>query len=768
MFLDFVAERGTASAASNGTTVAATMNAAIPVGAVAIAVVAAEYLGALNAETAFVDTVTDPSGNTWTKVAEYSTQLNGSREGATIAQFFCVVETEIANGAAVTATWGATATARQISVSEWDKLDAENGVEVEGYTAAGSDGTATTTGSVTHTPASAEDLTWLGGGAIPESQGGTWIVDADFTTVTTKFTANGGNNTNNISSWSQYRQTANASETWDFTHSSSRMYALLLVGYRIVEPPPPPAEEGTREYQADFETENHAVVDASTERRVDGILPDPRLAYCMGPVDVDDVSSGLEVRRWRARADDDGNIWLARSNAGNSAWEAEELFAVYTPSGAPILELGVAFTEEGRVVLCAERADGTLGASRVHLYWYHPSWGFYLWETVGNGNSPRVISDYFPVGDLADFVCPPEIDVQLFYMKDGAGLKRREESDLFDTDFDTVLGWNAETRLLCAYKTEGRRISLAYTERNATLGQLTLRRTDSVPYNDSLIRRPLFVNWSDPGADLYQVWDELARTSPYEEDDLLALRIQVQDDCDAIELEFASTYPEGIEPTFGLDQQEYVAALSAGDTHDFSVYVDHGDGALSHVAARARVRRTIDSVTCYSPWRYIVCPLAWPLATGTDVLVNCDRDMMIDVPSRDVWIRDGRVDVSRETNVSARTDPTPYVCTTGTAYDETDTLPGAGPYAFYVFAGGVLNTTPSYPFPTHLINYQWARRPVEGILFVDEAGILHKGTVVGAQMETGASGNGGPALGYPTTRYPKQFPDDDGTFPLGY
>lgn len=756
-FLSHVGNRGLTKSGSNATTVVAAVSTTIPVGQFLVVRVGNRHeshpADTETGETSKHVSVTDSKGNTYTKIAERSYPSAAFERGIAISLWLAQVTTELLNTDTVTATYDGSRDGRFIALEEYGAEESGSTVTVVGYaTAANRGGTITVTLNAT-----ADEYTWIGAGYHSNRTPGALTVDSTFTNDRAPNILDNGSDDSGVL-WGQYRHLFADTETWNHTLSdSSGRWALVLAALKVTPPEPAPAPEGTREYREDFETVSHHTVETSTGRRVDAISRDYRQAVCMGPVAINDASEGIEARRWHVRTDGT-NVYVRRSNAANTAWEDDTLLFSVT-GGEPINEIDVAFNIDGRIVVAMERPNGTDGAPRVNLYRYNT--GTFTYQVIGvaDGLSPRLTDDYFVFPYTAPDICPPEVYVQLFYMKPGAGMKRRSESNDWSTDNDTVVTALSTRRVEEVVKTVDHRISVLVSRRTIGTGRYTLERVDSLPYKDSAIRRPTFLNWTDPAFDAMQrgnSWrsepSEGTTTAEYQ------LRVQTADACDAIEVAACEVYPEGEAPLFNVQEQEHTGTLAAGAFHDFTFEVTHGSGTSSVVGFRARIRRTVGEVTCYSPWRYTIFPADWMEETAEDVEVNCGYDLMVDLDRRMLWLDDGLVEGIRNTsNNSGGPCDDPLLT-------NADTQPG-GDYYGYWFVGGELNTGPSFPFPTHFVRFHVRRRPYWFSNFVDDDGVRHLGVVVGEVMESLSASAPTKAFDWESDRFPRQFPDDTGLFP---
>lgn len=762
--LQFVASRGVLGNGSPSSTATrtVTVNADIAPGAVVIVRCASENPSAETGETDR-HSLADSLGHDWEKVGEGSQPfITGPSNGLTVSLWWCRTANGIPSGTTITVTFEDACGGGAISVAEFDPEDVEN----EPVLVKSEVVTATTVGSppqpwsVTVNLDEPLDITWIG--AAGHSQGVTTVgLDASFTTDRDKHVVNGGNHGNNTSHWGQYRHLLADTETWNGTLNSNRPYVAILAAFRVDEPPPPPSPPGVREYRSDFDTPGHQTIDATIDPRLDAILPDPRVAFTPGPIAVADLSQGQYSHVWRFRADDTA-IYYRRVNDDGTDWGPEVVLWSY--SGEPIVELWACFDIDGRPVVVCERHTGEGGAPHIFVLWWDVGEpvSAYVMADRGEGWSPRCVSDYFPIVFANDQICPPEAHVQVFHVKDGVGVVRRESSDDFVTTYPSVMATSKDVKLQLAFRTTDRRISVLFGLRNRKTGRWQHQRLDSVPYSDSLIRRPNFVNWTDPGGDVMRAlgvaaWSDAVTTGEY------ILRVQTQDECDAIEVAASADYPFGSEPPFDQQAQEVGGGFIAGGFHDFSFEITHGGGNCSLVAFRARVRRTVGEITCYSPWRYtIIPPSAFTPPGGLDEDINCDRDLLLNINDRlSYFVGGGIMEARRETDQSARLDPRPFMCTEGEPIFE-------APLGWW-FVGGSQNHEPSFPFPTHIRRYSWRVRGLARFQFYD-GDVTLAGIVVGDVM---SSGGGSPPTEpnyvWPATRFPLQFPDDTGVVPpVGY
>jgi hypothetical protein len=756
-FLTAPTNLGTTKTASYATTIARNVSAEIPVGRAVFVEVGTRNdnhpsdtgTGETNKHVTLVDTV----GNVYTKIAERSYPSAAFEPGLAVSLWYTVTTVAIPNASAITCTFDMTRRGRMINVQSYGFEEEGSTIAVAGYaTAAGRGGTIAVTLNVT-----ADEITWMGAGFTTTRTIGDVTVDSTFTNaLAPNILDNGFDDSGTL--WSQYRFLFTDTETWNATiPGGSTRWTLLLAAITVVPPPAGPPVEGTREYQADFETDGHEVVETSTVRRPDAVSRDYLQAVCMGPVAIGDPSEGIQARRWHVRADG-LNVYVKRSNAAGTAWEDDTL--LFTCPGSEVIqEVSVAFAITGRIVVAMQRPNGVGGEQRVSVYRWHSGSSSYAIKDIAGGTSPRVIDDYFQFTYTAPDICPPEVYVQLMYMKPTFGLARRSEIDDWTTDNATNVSAHSGRKLETLYKTVDKRICGVLSRRISATGRYDLEEIHSRPYLDSAIRRPTFIDWTDPAFDLMRRGNSLRHnpasgttTADYQ------LRIQVADACDAIEVAATGDFPFGSEPPFEDQEQEFAGTINAGDFPDFVFSATHGGGASSLVAVRARIRRTVGMVTCYSPWRYTVFPADWGLSTAEDDEVNCGYDLMVDLDGRMGWMDHGLIEGIRNTTANSGgpcDDP---------LKTNADTAPG-GEYAGWWFVGGQMNTGPSFPFPTHFVRFSVRRRPWALLDFIDEDGIRHAGVVVGEAMESTAGSAPDKDFDWSGNRFPRQFPDDTGLYP---
>lgn len=759
MELTSAGSMGTAGIAASASSVAATLSVGAAIGEFVCVRVGSNNQSASAGNTNLHQSLTDTKGNVWTKGYEWSREQPGGGDiGRTVSLWYCIVTVAMVPTDVVTCTFDGAKLGRQMAVNRYTTEEAIASVDLVATGGAGGQHTSTaTTLSVTTDPGTIEEWEWFGAGhhnstaafGLGLTLDANWVTDRSVIAVTNGFEDSG-------SLWGQKRTLAIDELTWSTAKSTgSGRWALVLVALRVNPVAPDPSPPGTREFQADFDTDGHVLSSTSITRRRDAISHDYLMNECLGPVAIGDDSEGIEAYVWQVRADG-ANVYLRRGNLANTAYGSWTLWGV-VPGSVPVAEIDIAFTMDAAIVLAAEVPTGTGGAPQVTIY------RMTEWVTVGPGMSPRLINDLFPFV-VAPHICPPQVDVQLFYNKAGAGIKRRQQSDNFGVDYDSPLTWSTNRRVEELFKTDDRRVGAIVSRRVPLTGRIVKEELYSTPYTDALLRRPSFLPWSSPSLDLYQSGEQAWYTPGFEETNTWNLRVGTTDACDAIEVGASILIPFGTEPPFD-EQEQSSGAKGPGGFHDFTFTITHGDEHMSLTAFRARIRRTIGEVTCYSPWRYMVIPAANLRGSPEDESVNCDRDIILDLPYRMDWPAFGLVEGIRNTDVSAREDEWPTECETGPAYDVSDTTTG-GAFQFWWFVGGERNTTPSFPFPTHFVPYSIRRRPYSKINFIDEDGVYHFGNVIGTALNGGGGATPDKLFDWEAGKFPAQFPDDNGLFPV--
>lgn len=228
-----------------------------------------------------------------------------------------------------------------------------------------------------------------------------------------------------------------------------------------------------RQTRSDFATPTHQVGGAlSLDRRPDALAWDQLTAYAPGPAAVGDPAAGLANRVWRARAAG-GEIHLARANDDNTAWEAwQPLFAFGGPGAH---EIDLAFEQNARPVVCAERPTGSGGAPEVWLYRFDPRAGGFTFTAICAGRTPRVVLD--------DPRATEESDILLFYVSDANDrIEMRQQRELYETVHPTPVAGAAGLHCEDAALATDSRLHLYYSRRDAATGRYSLAVLESVPY----------------------------------------------------------------------------------------------------------------------------------------------------------------------------------------------------------------------------------------------------------------------------------------------
>jgi hypothetical protein len=219
--------------------------------------------------------------------------------------------------------------------------------------------------------------------------------------------------------------------------------------------------------------------EASVDRRPDALSSDYLSAHSTGPVALGDVSGGTVGHTWRARFDpDSSDVLLSRATDAGDAWGAEGVLLHVT--GAPLLELDVAFDQNARPVLCCERATGAGGASQVWLYRFDSLLGDYSFTELDDGRTPRIVLD-----DPFDTTAS---DLLVFYMSDAADrLVFRQQRDRYATRIETPVSGVASYYVERAMRTTDNRVRVLGSVHDATRGTWAFAKLDTslYPYHAS-------------------------------------------------------------------------------------------------------------------------------------------------------------------------------------------------------------------------------------------------------------------------------------------
>jgi F5/8 type C domain-containing protein len=416
-----------------------------------------------------------------------------------------------------------------------------------------------------------------------------------------------------------------------------KIWEIYLYEYEP-PPPPPPVAPGTRQYQEDFETVSHGVNGTSTTRRPDAVSLDYQIAYSYGPVALEDISQGVEAFAWYVRVE--GQVlYICRENDARDDWGPEEVLHDFAYSGPSLMdEIDFCFDLAGKPVVVAERTSGNSDTTpEVWIYRYDPPFGDYLLGAFGPGRTPRCVLDLFPESPDPD-VCPPDVNVQVLYFEPDEFLTRLQQDDLFAVKYVTEVATLPTRYLEELFPTDGRRLGAYWVEHNELAGTYAENIHWSLPYPDGALHEPVF-----EGVTFDLVWlrgEPWRNPSGSTTTDVYFWRVKTRDPCDAIEIQCANTFPSGFQPHTGGIWTEQVTdsiaegypSLDAEDFVDFNITVDHGFGTMTPIAFRARTRKTVASVTCYSPWRYYFAAQEAITGQFTDPLHqlhNCDRDATV-------------------------------------------------------------------------------------------------------------------------------------------
>lgn len=688
-------------------------------------------------------TVTDDRGNVWTKIYEYG-RGEFIAEGAGDGQVVSLWRSQLTVGLSI----GDTVSLKVEFNARFNVAATLNAFSIGGVgfaiTVLDAGGASAQTGPPTKnlTLGATADVVWLGAACHDGANDLTVTLDADFTTDRTKYSPAA----NTTVLWGQWRSTTSDTESWDNTLSSDRPWVMVLAALSTGVFMPPvegTATPGPREYQAEFESPLFGVSGTSTTRRPDAVSLDYLTAHTTGPTDVEDVTDGLLVRRWRTQVipwpDDPVNfqqVLLSRTAAGNATWEAAaSLFFIPLPF---TVETDLCFDEAGRTAFVCERPTGAGGAPEVWLRWYDDLNGSppgsdpaYVFSNLGAGRTPRMLLDLFPyVGTH----CPPFADIQVVYLKTGGGIKRREQRDRFVTEYSSPVTDDTDLYLEEFFPILAtRQLRVAYYRRNRPRGRYgPPLRLDSLPYNNHLLARPNF----SPGltndiawyrGELFRNPDDATPTDDF------TMRVTVTEAVSGIQLQCADEIPDGEQPVeaggiWTEQNQDSIGDLpdgiASGGGYAFTVSVEHGLGVMSPKAFRARTYQVISGVTCYSPWRYWNAAIEGlpDLFDVVETLVNCERDSVVCFDNPGLYIYQYDVLVN-DPNLGGCADP---------PTTDASSCAGSG-----FFAGGW------QPFPP-LWRRDWGVqvRSTQAYNFSDPDG-TYTGTLLGRAFKSWAAGVGG-------------------------
>lgn len=207
----------------------------------------------------------------------------------------------------------------------------------------------------------------------------------------------------------------------------------------------------------------------STTRRPGALTFDYLTAYSLGPESIGAADTGILGWAWYVRAES-GTVFFARSNDSYDGWDDEVV--LFNFSGADIAELDVAFEENGRIVVVAERPTGPSGTAEVWIYWFNPTAGAFVFEKLDTGRTPRVVLDNPNDTTIAD--------VQVAYMQDGAGLLTRRQSEDYTPSHTSVFTDSTDWYLEEFARNRGNRLVAILSKRSGD--EYYLDRIESTLY----------------------------------------------------------------------------------------------------------------------------------------------------------------------------------------------------------------------------------------------------------------------------------------------
>jgi len=611
----------------------------IPAHQLGIIVVASGFTGPGNGPSTAHD-LQDSLGTVYTRVAEISrVPESGFRPGVTLSIWMVRPAVTIPLGTVLTCDLGGSVACGIIMAETWNTVSPLNAVSLVGVNADdGNTGGASFPAINLVPPGGSGDFVWMGVGAFDGDDNITMPLPPGWVRTRSQV-GNLGNNFTGLTAFEQYRLVEALEQRWQVDDADDRSWCMILAAFELVAPPTGPQPAGTRQFEADFDTATDGTLGTTTAKRPDAVALDYLTAFAMGPSVLG--GSVPDMRPWRARHLDPGTVQLAVGNLANTDWGAwVDLFSY---SGAPIEELDLAFHRDGTVVVVAQRATGTAGAPEVWIYRWDEGASAYTFTMLDAGRTPRCCLDVFP---HLSAHCAPTPDVQVIYLHGGGGpevtgLVRRESSDAYATRHGSPLPYVENIWLEDLFPTQGRRMSTIYSRRDIRHGTMELRRVDSLPYDDSLLKRPHFQPFQPSDLTFFRGEFYTNPPSSTAGPDPVNLRVKTVDDVDTIELQCSDTVPGGFQPDSGapwtVQVQEAPAPMLAGASHDFVVNVTHGNGDMTPKAFRARTRKVVGATTCWSPWRYWIPIPYGDVPSVTPTLVNCGHDALVPIPPVDVW-----------------------------------------------------------------------------------------------------------------------------------
>jgi hypothetical protein len=296
----------------------------------------------------------------------------------------------------------------------------------------------------------------------------------------------------------------------------------------------------SRQFQLDFYTLSHSVEGASILRRPDAISLDYLTAHTLGPIAVADPSRGLVARVWKAWTPDGFAVWLAGANGAGDAWTDERLLFTITDGGPPIVELDMAFEQNGQPVVCLERPTGTGGAPEVWIWFFDPTVPGMVLRNFGPGRTPRALLDR-PM-EIADS------DVLVFYVADHAGrIAYRQQRDRYALEILTPAPADENTFVEDVAKAIDRRLHVIYSVRDPATGTYALARLVTTLFPSAMETEGLEPAHSLTMAELRQVIFDLSVQAEGLEPAHSLTSVQLRD-----LIILYAPMPEGLEPAHSL------------------------------------------------------------------------------------------------------------------------------------------------------------------------------------------------------------------------
>lgn len=120
MTITSIGAAGTGQRNTSGNTISVNLSVSIESGNLAVVIAALDNTGTTDADFSEVTSVTDPQGNTWTKLGEYTNGQTGAGLGATVSAWYCIPTTTIPDTDNLTVNLANSVTDAAATVWEFD------------------------------------------------------------------------------------------------------------------------------------------------------------------------------------------------------------------------------------------------------------------------------------------------------------------------------------------------------------------------------------------------------------------------------------------------------------------------------------------------------------------------------------------------------------------------------------------------------------------------------------------------------------------------